>query len=88
LRGHADSPSDGFIVQALRSTRPRRERLRMDGIPPSICPTVIYRPPQQSPSDSGIRPLPGNKDRPGIVGWLSTVMRKLVRALRNQEAGR
>ena len=67
----------------------------MDGIPPSICPTGIYRLPQRSPTDSAIGPLPGNKDRPpgsedrpGIVGLLSTAMRKLFHALRNREAGR
>ncbi len=64
----------------------------MDGIPPSICPTGIYRPPQHSPTSvyTPMRLLQRQKDGRGIVSWLSTLVRKTVCAFdrRNQEAGR
>jgi hypothetical protein len=61
-----------------------QESLSMDGITPSICPTGIYRPPQQSPAsaDAPPRPLPSRGGRSKIIRLLGTFVRTLFRARR------
>jgi hypothetical protein len=55
----------------------------MDGIPPSICPTGVYRPPQQSPTSADPpRALPARNSRPGIIRRLGTFVRNAFRARR------
>jgi hypothetical protein len=67
--------------QAVRELAPREEL--MNGIPPSICPTGIYRPPQQSPTSADPpHAVPARNNPPSIIRRLSTFVRNAFRAQR------
>jgi hypothetical protein len=57
----------------------------MDGIPPSLCPTGFYRPPQRLPALADIPPPPS---RPRRKLWSLRALRRLFETAWRLGAGR